>query len=182
MYSYTPVPPHRVFPIRFVQRDRHRGNQRPQGLKNPLGPSALSINHTWGQGVGSLHHCYGSKQHAAEPDVLLTAPRLRAGSGELLCEEEDTASVDPTQLEELGGQTDVFLPSYVVFNTGYLTSPSLKLIMGTIPTPSVSHSSPVPRKASDKYTHTLRCYLPSILQNRRVLELHSPHNVQHSRY
>lgn len=77
--------------------------------------------------MGSLHHCYGNEHHVAQPDVVT------AGSGKPICEEEEIASVDPTQLEELGGQTDVsstfVSTSCVVFKTVYLTSLSLRLIL-----------------------------------------------------
>lgn len=120
------------------------------------------------------------------------------------------------QLEELRGQVDAFLPSYEVFNTGNLTSPSLRLTicdvetrvlipqscyggnqsgfvymkclpcsnssrnLDTVPTLRVSCPSPVLRKASDKYMHTLRCHLPAILQNHKVLELQNPDSGHYS--
>lgn len=52
-------------------------------------------------GLGSLYPpaslvAYYSNEHqAAQPDPLLIAPQLRAGSGKPIYEEEETASVDP---------------------------------------------------------------------------------------
>lgn len=132
MHPYTPVLPHRVFPCRLVKRDRHRDNQRQQDLKSLTGPSVLSINRTWGQGwaLFTIVMANSSTQQTQCSHSPTAQGRFR---GAHLSRRRDCFCGLP-QLEELGGQVHVFLPSYEVFNAGNLSSPSLRLTICDVKT------------------------------------------------